>query len=1078
MTTLSEHKFAELQRKLRELFELDKSDLDFGIYRIINARNREITAFLDRQLKDEVRRTLVEHGAQATDQVQQELDAAIEQATKLGVDPDAVPKVQELKAKLAEAGPTSMASLEADIYNHLLVFFSRYYDEGDFISRRRYKGDTYAIPYDGEEVTMYWANKDQYYIKSGEWHRDYRFKVGDCAVRFKVVAATQEPGNNKERDDAKRRFILDADDPIEASEQELVLRFQFRVPTDEDLRAVEEGEATRNFGSDYDKPKNPKRGAELEQFCAHAETLALPAMPPQWRTRVTISAATESKPGRTLLGKHLAEFAAKNTFDYFIHKDLGGFLSRELDFYIKNEVVRLDDLERLPPDHLARVQGRVKAIRRVAGRIIDLLAAIENFQKKMWLKKKFVLNTSWLITVDRLPPHLRDVVAANKAQWEEWERLGFRPEAEDEGLFGGATWGTREYLGHHPTLVADTRLFAPDVGPLLAGAAQETLPAGQSAGPATSGLLVRSDNFAALRLLGCSYSRRICVIYIDPPYNTPHSRILYKNAFLHSTWLSLLANSLPLIAGLVSHPFCFGLAIDDYEHVRAAMLLHAAFPSADHSTVVVNHHPQGSGGRLSRTHEYFLLVSDGDSPAYLGRATGDEAEDRVFMRSGTAENNFRAGRPNSFYALLYDKSRDCFVGTERPPAGPDYPRQDTEEGYIRIYPIDTDGRDRVWRNYYETGTERVRAGELMLSDKGVVKYRIEHENRREPLFSNWIGSEFNAGTHGTGVLDDLGLAGQFDYPKSLRQVELAITAQSFGSTDVTVLDYFAGSGTTAHACINLNRSDNGRRSFVLVEAGSHYSTVLRPRVVKALQAPDWRAGRPVSAGIGVSAVVKCIDLESYEDALASLATGTGGNDDLSALHLTDDTFRYSLDLDLGPHLLDLDAFRDPWGYTINAQLAGEPEIRRHSVDLVETFNYLIGLKVSAYGPWEQYSPEFERAEHPEGLGRLRVKGRLRRDPAGPIRFQRVEGELNDGRDTRVLVIWRTLTADPEQDAAVLDAWMARHREDTSERSEHRDHHLIYVNGPVTLPQPTESLRTVLSLEETFKARMFEDTGDL
>src|SRR5690606_35334633 len=121
-------------------------------------------------------------------------------------------KVQELRAKLASAGGTAAEGLEADIYNHLLAFFSRYYDEGDFISKRRYKGDTYAIPYSGEEVVLHWANKDQYYIKSGEWHKDYRFKVADTEARrhggaqrwhrrlacetvhFKLVEATQEGG--------------------------------------------------------------------------------------------------------------------------------------------------------------------------------------------------------------------------------------------------------------------------------------------------------------------------------------------------------------------------------------------------------------------------------------------------------------------------------------------------------------------------------------------------------------------------------------------------------------------------------------------------------------------------------------------------------------------------------------------------------------------------------------------------------------------------------------------------------------------------------------------------------------------
>jgi adenine-specific DNA-methyltransferase len=131
--------------------------------------------------------------------------------------------------------------------------------------------------------------------------------------------------------------------------------------------------------------------------------------------------------------------------------------------------------------------------------------------------------------------------------------------------------------------------------------------------------------------------------------------------------------------------------------------------------------------------------------------------------------------------------------------------------------------------------------------------------------------------------------------------------------------------------------------------------------------------------------------------------------------------------------------------------------------------------VHAYGPQECYSAEFERATHADGLGRLKLSSRLRRDANGPYVFQRVEGELNDGNSTRVLVVWRKLTDDPEKDAAVLDAWMTRHRESTRERTEHRDYHIIYINGPVTLPQPTAEIRTVYPIEETFKIKMFEDT---
>jgi adenine-specific DNA-methyltransferase len=104
------------------------------------------------------------------------------------------------------------------------------------------------------------------------------------------------------------------------------------------------------------------------------------------------------------LEAHLRRYTGRNTFDYFIHKDLGAFLRRELDFYIKNEVMHLDDVENGAATRVEQYLSKIKVIRRIAGKIIDFLAQLEGFQKKLWLKKKFVVETSWCITLDRIPP--------------------------------------------------------------------------------------------------------------------------------------------------------------------------------------------------------------------------------------------------------------------------------------------------------------------------------------------------------------------------------------------------------------------------------------------------------------------------------------------------------------------------------------------------------------------------------------------------------------------------------------------------------------------------------------------------
>lgn len=176
-------KYDELVRKLKEIFQIDKPELDFGIYRILNARADEINDYLENRLKTKITDLLASAGSDNLDQIHKELKEAEKNAANLGISFDTVPKVVELRRKIDELN-VSGAEYENTVFSHLLNFFSRYYDAGDFISKRRYKGNTYSIPYAGEEVLLHWANKDQYYIKSGENFSNYAFKLDDGRIVY------------------------------------------------------------------------------------------------------------------------------------------------------------------------------------------------------------------------------------------------------------------------------------------------------------------------------------------------------------------------------------------------------------------------------------------------------------------------------------------------------------------------------------------------------------------------------------------------------------------------------------------------------------------------------------------------------------------------------------------------------------------------------------------------------------------------------------------------------------------------------------------------------------------------------
>lgn len=243
----------------------------------------------------------------------------------------------------------------------------------------------------------------------------------------------------------------------------------------------------------------------------------------------------------SFLDKHLKAYVAKNTFDYFIHKDLGGFLTRELDFFIKNEVMHLDDLD---TENEARVEtyiAKVRAIKQVGRVIIKFLAQIENFQKKLWLKKKFVVETNWCITLDRIPEEYYDEIRQNKEQVQEWIDMYAIDEIQQdlEHTEPFTPVPSVLFLKQNQNLIVDTKHFSEEFKNKLLAEFDDL-------DKETGGLMINSENFQALNLLQKRFSGKINCTYIDPPYNASSSEILYKNTFKHSSWMSLMNDRLRL----------------------------------------------------------------------------------------------------------------------------------------------------------------------------------------------------------------------------------------------------------------------------------------------------------------------------------------------------------------------------------------------------------------------------------------------------------------------------------------------------------------------------------------------------
>lgn len=1058
---------------LKELFQLDQPDLDFGFYRIMHAKADQVSKFLEVDLLSIIRDAFGEADESRIAESKAAYEAAAQQAKDFGApDPEATEPVKQAKAAYDAAKDSG--SNEGDVYDHLYRFFERYYDNGDFMSRRYFARETdgkaapYAVPYDGREVYLHWANRDQYYIKTSEHltnfafnpvesqefksHHGQLFDNKSLLAHCRIVRASEGEHNNvKATEQTERYFIIYGEEPVkietgESGEPELVIKFEYRVDPD---KTGQEGTWRK------------KRLNEAVSVIKNA----LPDLPgaEDFVTALLTPAPTEKEKDRTLLDKYLHQYTARNTMDYFIHKDLGGFLRRELDFYIKNEVMRLDDIETADAPRVETYLAKVKVLRTIAQHLIDFLAQLENFQKKLWLKKKFVVETNYCITLDRIPEEFYPEIAANETQREEWVRLF----AIDE-LEGYSEPLTEGFLSANDKLLVDTALYGLEFRDRLLAEKSDI-------DRDVNGQLIHSENFQALNLLAKKHRRSIDAVYIDPPYNTVHSEIAYKNSYKHSSWLSLIQNGIQVIPKLFSDTFSFGAAIDDYEHVRLSAMLRLSFPELEHSTVIVNHHPQGSGGRLSRTHEYLLLAAPSSAPQYLGQPKEDETEDRSFMRSGSAENNFRHGRWKSFYALLQDPATGAIVDAEPPvPLDEDYQQGPTDQGLARIYPINSRSEERVWRSSFETGKRRAQDGELTATANGTVYQSIDHCGKRETLFSNWTEKRYNAGIHGTNILSNMGLGDEFDYPKSLYTMIDGLWAQTYGNLSAHILDYFGGSGTTGHAIIETRRAhSNADWKFTIVEMGNYFDTVLKPRILKSSYSASWKDAKPIERD-GLSQFIKCIRLETYEDALNNLAfqadAPADGSDDFNREFM----LNYWLDFETkgSPSLLNIEKFSDPTAYTLRVKKPGTDEYVEKAVDLIETFNWLIGLHVEHLDRWRGYDTTFKREEDPElpedSNTRLILEGNLKETDDGTWRLRKVEGYTlrtpGDHSDReRALVIWRKLTGDLERDNLVLDEWFKKYRLSTQDS----EFDVIYVNGSNNLPNLRQA-------EETWKVRLIEE----
>ncbi len=1142
MSTHNNKQRDRLKALLKELFQLDKPELDFGLYKIMHAKSQQITQFLDTDLLKEIEAAFGAESAGRIQQAEHKVAEAIEQAKSFGAaDPEATPPVMQARAayKLALEG----GNTEAEIYDHLYRFFERYYDNGDFLSKRYYarendsRAATYSVPYDGREVYLHWANKDQYYIKSGEYLNNFSFDLtqalrlnreakgqtataldfGDATtdgpplkVHMHLAQAQEgEHGNIKAAADQKREFIPLLSNPVAFNDQgELVLNFEYKVlPEGYPIDAATEAalKAQYDFKNKGDVPAHWMADVFLRalQTLDKDDTRYLPLL--------AEPVPTDMQKKRPLLAKYIQQYTARNTMDYFIHKDLGGFLKRELDFYIKNELMRLDDIENADAPRVEQYLGKIKALRRIAHQLIAFLAQLEDFQKKLWLKKKFVTETQYCITLDRVPESLYPAIAANDAQRQEWVKLFAIDEiAGDTAQVGYSVPLTVEFLKGNPFLMVDTANFDENFLAQLLGhiGAIDTM---------NDGVLFHSENLQALRFIQEKYKNKFNSIGIDPPYNTGSDGFCYRDGYGSSSWLSQQNQTLSLASTLLNESGALFAFCDENEFRNYGLLCETLFGSNNFvETIIWNKRIPKNDKGIGNIHDYIFLLAKNDK---FRRDNGlqfkmrkDEVDEiySIVKKEKTSNTQLKDAQKilKEFYRKQgYDRGLTLYceldpnyeiwgkINMSWPNAKTQGPRYEVINPVTGVpCPIPNNG----WRWKEETFREAEKSGPTFnLPDGSMMVGKIWYPTKQtvQPSSITYLKdveffllrSILSVKSDGGATLERLGLSKKFDYPKAVLLLEKLI--YSMMDNDGLILDYFGGSGTTAHSVINLNRDDSGTRKYVMVEMGGYVDTVLIPRIKKITYSSEWANGRPEKRNAGNSHAFKYLRLESYEDTLNNLNLQTDparerALADNPALR-QDYVLNYWLDVETqgSQSLLNVAAFRDPTAYTMRIKQPGSDVLCEQRIDLIETFNWLIGLWVEHMAAPQTLEAEFTREVDPvlpkDQNTRLVCK-RIKPAESGPYWFRLVEGYTlkvpgDDSSRQKTLVVWRKLTDDAEKDNAVLQHFLM---EKLAISPREQTYAVIYVNGSNTLPNPVvEGEQTKVRLiEEAFHAAMWTNEG--
>ncbi|WP_316960179.1 site-specific DNA-methyltransferase [Staphylococcus simulans] len=346
-------------------------------------------------------------------------------------------------------------------------------------------------------------------------------------------------------------------------------------------------------------------------------------------------------------------------------------------------------------------------------------------------------------------------------------------------------------------------------------------------------LLLKGNNLLCLHTISHRFSDYFDVIYIDPPYNVTSSNntFVYNNNFNHASWLIFMKNRLEIAKTLLKQDDgVLIIAIDENEVNYLGVLIDELFVNYENHLITVVHNPRGvQGTNFSYTHEYLYFIFPQGQKLIQDRILEEDEISLSHLRNWGGESKREDGK-NTFFSIQVDTNTNKIIGFGDVLSDDIHPQQTTiQDNIAYVYPIDGKGVERKWRYARQT----------IDSIKDMLHPIKKNNNRYEIMIGKnfgqyktvWQSPRYDASVHGKQLLKKLVPNANFSFPKSVHAVYDALFSVIKNKPNAKVLDFFSGSGTTAHAVQMLNKYDNGNRKYIMIEQMPYIKSIQIERLL-------------------------------------------------------------------------------------------------------------------------------------------------------------------------------------------------------------------------------------------------------